>query len=101
MAEPLLEFLVTTELRPVVGLAPEERARLYREERERGFELARSGAIRQIWRIPGAPYRTVSIRVAPTVAALQADLESLPLFDWLKIEVTPLAAHPLSEPPPA
>jgi muconolactone D-isomerase len=99
MAE-LLEFLVTTELRPVIGVPPDELARLYREERERGFDLVRSGAIRQIWRIPGAPYRTVSIRVAPTVAQLQEDLESLPLFDWLKIEVSPLGEHPLMQAAP-
>lgn len=100
MSEPL-EFLVTTELQPVVGIAPDELARLYRQERERGFELVRSGAIRQIWRIPGAPYRTVSIRVARSVEELQADLESLPLFNWLKIEVAPLAAHPLTQAAPA
>jgi muconolactone delta-isomerase len=30
-------------------------------------------------------------------AQLQADLESLPLFDWLTIEVTPLTPHPVME----
>lgn len=96
----MLEFLVTTELRPVIGVPEEELKRLYREERQRGFDLVAEGAIRQIWRIPGAPYRTVSIRVAPDMAKLQADIESLPLFDWLKIEVTPLAPHPLMEQAP-
>jgi muconolactone D-isomerase len=95
------EFLVTTRLRSVAGLAPDELARLFAEERQRGFELVRSGAIKHIWRIPGAPYRTVSIRVAPDAATLQADLESLPLFHWLDIEVVPLADHPLMNPPPA
>jgi muconolactone D-isomerase len=93
----VLEFLVTTELRPVVGIDPAELKRLYVAERQRGFDLYASGAIKQIWRIPGAPFRTVSIRTAPDIAQLQADIESLPLFDWLKIEVTPLTPHPVME----
>jgi muconolactone D-isomerase len=94
------EFLVTTRLRSVSELASDELARLFALERARGFELVRSGSIKLIWRIPGAPYRTVSIRVAADVAGLQADLESLPLFHWLDIEVVPLADHPLMQPPP-
>lgn len=93
----MLEFLVTTELRPIVGMDPAELKRLYVAERQRGFDLFAAGAIKQIWRIPGAPYRTVSIRTAPDVATLQADLESLPLFSWLIIEVTPLTPHPVME----
>ena len=93
----MLEFLVTTELRPVVGMAADELRELYVAERQRGIELKESGAIKQIWRIPGAPYRTVSIRTAPDIATLQADIESLPLFDWLVIEVTPLAQHPIMD----
>jgi muconolactone D-isomerase len=93
----MLEFLVTTELTPVTGIDPVELKRLYVAERQRGFDLVAEGSITQIWRIPGAPYKTVSIRVAPDIAKLQADLESLPLFDWLKIEVTALTPHPVIE----
>ena len=93
----LVEFLVTTELQSIAGIPADDLTRLFAEERQRGFELVRSGAIRQIWRLPGAPYRTVSIRVAPDAAALQNDLESLPLFNYLKIEVSALAPHPLMQ----
>jgi muconolactone D-isomerase len=93
----VLEFLVTTELMPITGIDRAELKRMYVAERQRGFDLFAEGAIKQIWRIPGAPFRTVSVRVAPDVATLQADLESLPMFDWLKIEVTPLTAHPVME----
>lgn len=93
----MLEFLVTTELRPVVGIDESRLRELYVAERQRGIELKESGAIRQIWRIPGAPYRTVSIRTAPDIATLQDDIESLPLFDWLIIEVTPLTPHPIMD----
>lgn len=90
-----MDFLVTTELHMPYGVPEEERTKLFAEERQRGIELFESGAIARIWRIPGAPFRTVSIRVADDAASLQEDLQSLPLFHWLKIEVVPLAAHPI------
>jgi muconolactone D-isomerase len=92
-----MEFLVTTELVLPSGVPPEDKARLYAEERQRGIELARDGSIRNIWRIPGAPYKTVSIRIADDPAQLQLALESLPMFDWLKIDVIALATHPIME----
>jgi muconolactone D-isomerase len=96
-----MEFLVTTELALPSGVPPEDKARLYAEERQRGIDLAREGAIRQIWRIPGAPYKTVSIRIADTPEELQLHLESLPMFDWLKIEVIALAYHPIMDAAPS
>lgn len=91
-----MEFLVTTEL--ISSSVPlDQKATLYADERKRGIELAREGAIANIWRIPGAPYKTVSIRVADNPAELQQHLESLPMFDWLKIEVVALATHPIME----
>ena len=91
-----MEFLVTTELISS-SVPPAEKAKLYADERQRGIELAREGAIANIWRIPGAPYKTVSIRIAETPAELQQHLESLPMFDWLKIEVIALATHPIMD----
>ena len=91
-----MEFLVTTELIST-DVPPEHKALLYADERKRGIELAREGAIANIWRIPGAPYKTVSIRIADDPAQLQQALESLPMFDWLKIEVIALATHPIME----
>lgn len=90
-----MEFLVRTELHLPLGLDPAEKDRLFAEERARGFELKRAGAIDRIWRIPGAPFQSISIRSAVDVDTLQADLQSLPLFDWLSIEVTALASHHL------
>ncbi len=92
-----MEFLVTTELNLPAGVDPEERDRLFAAERQRGFELKREGSIERIWRIPGAPWKTVSIRHASDAAALQRDLETLPVFLWLKIDVVPLARHPIED----
>lgn len=90
-----MEFLVRTELHLPPGLDPAEKDRLFALERARGFELKRSGAIDRIWRLPGAPFQSISIRTAPDVDSLQADLQSLPMFDWLSIQVTALASHHL------
>lgn len=92
-----MEFLVTTELNLPAGVDPVERDRLFAEERARGFQLKAEGSIARIWRIPGAPWKTVSIRIADDPAALQRDLETLPVFHWLKIEVIALATHPIDE----
>ena len=92
-----MEFLVTTELNLPPGIDPTERDRLFAAERQRGFELKREGSIVHIWRIPGAPWKTVSIRRAEDPAALQRDLETLPVFLWLKVEVIALATHPIEE----
>ena len=90
-----MEFLVTTELDLPPGVDPAERDRLFAAERQRGFELKAEGTIVRIWRIPGAPWKTVSIREAEDPAALQADLETLPVFHWLKVDVIALATHPI------
>jgi muconolactone D-isomerase len=94
-APDMLEFLVTTELHGLDEIEPAELKRLFVLERQRGFELIAEGSIKKIWRIPGSPYRTISIRHAPDLAKLQADLESLPMFNWLKIEVIPVTPHPV------
>lgn len=91
-----MEFLVTTELISS-SVPPAEKAKLYADERQRGIELAREGVIANIWRIPGAPFKTVSIRIADDPAELQRSLESLPMFDWLKIDVIALAPHPIMD----
>lgn len=92
-----MEFLVTTELNLPPGVDPAERDRLFGEERQRGIEMYREGKIKRIWRLPGLPWKTVSIREAADPAALQRDLETLPVFLWLKVEVVALAQHPIED----
>ena len=75
-------------------LAENERAELLDAELERGRQLVEAGAIRAIWRIPGA-LRNVGIWEAADATELHEQLSSLPLFPWLRTDVTPLAEHPL------
>lgn len=74
--------------------ASERRAALLAAELERGVALRRSGAIQRIWRVPGA-LRNVGIWSAADATELHDLLASLPLFPWIRAEVTPLATHPI------
>jgi muconolactone D-isomerase len=89
-----LRFLVQIEVRLPGALTESERAELLDAELERGRQLVEAGAIRAIWRVPGA-LRNVGIWEATDATELHEQISSLPLFPWLSADVTPLAEHPL------
>jgi muconolactone D-isomerase len=90
-----VEFLVRIEV-DLPGDQPDaEREALLAAELERGQELVASRKIKAIWRIPGG-LRNVGIWDANDATELQQLLESLPVYPWLRAEVTPLAQHPLN-----
>lgn len=89
-----MEFLIDITVRIPPTLPAEELAALMSEERQRGRELLESGAIRDIWRVPGA-LRNVAIWSAQDATELHALLTSLPLHRYCEVSVTPLAVHPL------
>lgn len=72
-----------------------EAERLKQAEREAAQSLQRSGKWRHIWRVAGQ-YANVSIFDVESVDELHALLSTLPLFPFMKIEVTPLCRHPVS-----
>jgi muconolactone D-isomerase len=89
-----MEFLVEIELSLPPQMPESERARLTAAEMARGRELMDAGTIVRIWRIPG---RTANAGIwsAPEPTALHEAIASLPLFPYLRTDVTPLAVHPL------
>lgn len=74
-------------------LDPDRRAALLAEEKERALELQRSGVWPHIWRVVGE-YANISVFDVDSGDTLHALLSSLPLFPYMKINVTPLAIHP-------
>jgi muconolactone D-isomerase len=72
-------------------------ADLLSREKARAEEIQRSGAWPQLWRVVGE-YANISIFDVESNDALHALLSSLPLFPYMKISVTPLAAHPSKVP---
>jgi muconolactone delta-isomerase len=88
-----MEFLVHVEINIPSSVPEDERRRIDEAEAARAAELARSGTIRRLWRIPGRRANW-GLWEAENATALHAALASLPLFPWMDIHVHPLAAHP-------
>lgn len=72
------------------------KADLLDQEGRRGRELRESGTIVRIWRLPGQT-ANVGIWQAEDATDLHAAISSLPLFPWMSVQVTTLAAHYLEQ----
>ena len=86
-------FMVTMDVQIPHGSAVEELDRLKAAEKARAEELQRSGKWRHLWRIAGQ-YANVSVFDVDDAAELHAIMLSLPLFPFMKTEVTALCRHP-------
>ena len=93
-----MEFLVDILIALPTDLPEPRRSDLEAAEAARARELRADGALVRIWRIPGTR-RNVGIWQAEDATALHALLSSLPLFPWMTISVTALAAHPAESAP--
>jgi muconolactone D-isomerase len=92
-----MRFLVeiTVELPPELrDPESERRAHLLEAELARGVELRGGGTIEAIWRVPGE-LRNVGIWQAADATELHEAITSLPLSNWIRVKVTPLAEHPV------
>jgi muconolactone delta-isomerase len=90
------EFLTTLTLTVPGGTPDEVVADMMAREARRARELADQGRLVRLWTPPNQPgqWRTFGLWSANDSAALTATLESLPLYAWMRIEVTPLSPHP-------
>lgn len=76
-------------------LPPETTAEMIAQEKAYSQDLQRNGKWRHIWRIAGH-YANYSIFDVRDNAELHELLAGLPLFKFMKIQVTPLLRHPSS-----
>ncbi len=87
-------------LRIDVTIPPEmpqaDKDRLRERENARALELIGDGTLLRIWRIVGR-VANFSLWEAPTLEALHDKLGSLPMFPYMKVDVTPLINHPATE----
>jgi len=67
--------------------------RLKAEEKARAQQLQRDGKWPHLWRVAGR-YANISVFDVTDHDELHSVLSSLPLFPFMKIDVTPLARHP-------
>ena len=73
-----------------------EKAALRERENARAGELIAQGTMVRIWRIVGR-VANFSVWEAPTLEALHESVMSLPMFPYMKVDVTPLIFHPVTE----
>ncbi|MER6910366.1 muconolactone Delta-isomerase family protein [Streptomyces sp. NPDC000594] len=86
-------FAVTMEVALPHDLDPGLRAELIERERSYCHRLQREGVWLHIWRRAGQ-YANLSVFDAPDNDRLHEILWNLPLFPYMTVAVTPLAAHP-------
>jgi muconolactone D-isomerase len=89
-----VDFLVRIVIALPVDLSHEARRALLEAETARGRQLAESGELCAIWRVPGRTANVSIYRVADA-DRLHELLGSLPLFPYMDIAVEPRATHPL------
>ena len=87
------EFLSTfTETVPA-GVPKQAVDKTRSQEAARAHELAKEGHLLRLWTLPGES-RALGLWRSQDAAEMQTILQSLPLADWMTVEVTPLSAHP-------
>ena len=88
-----MQFLVRMDVRLPHDMSQEVADDLRSRERERAYEIQRSGKWPELWRIVGqyANYSRFDVESGDELHEL---LSSLPLFPYMQIEVTALTRHP-------
>jgi muconolactone D-isomerase len=88
-------FAVRMDVHVPVDLDPQVKADILSQEKAYSQDLQRSGVWIHLWRCVGQ-YSNLSIFDVADNEHLHDVLWKLPLFPYMKIDVTPLAAHPSS-----
>lgn len=86
-------FHVRMDVKFPPGFDPEARAELIARERETAHEMQRAGSLVGLWRIVGE-FANFSIFEVESGDELHRLLQSLPMFEFMMVKVTPLANHP-------
>jgi len=86
-------YCVQMDVRIPDDIDPARIERLKAEEKARAQQLQRDGKWPHLWRVAGR-YANISVFDVADHDELHSVLSSLPLFPFMKIDVTPLARHP-------
>jgi muconolactone D-isomerase len=91
-----MEFLVELTVSPPPCTAQSEIDERQSAEAVAAAKLVRDGNLVRLWTPPSEPgeTRVLGLYRADTEAALRGLLEGLPLWEWISVVITPLAAHP-------
>jgi len=91
-----MQFMLHIDVSLPPEMPPAERDALRQRENARAGELVERRTIRRIWRVVGR-MANYSIWEADSLEALHAAIQSQPMFPYMKIVVTPLVEHPVTE----
>jgi muconolactone delta-isomerase len=92
----MMEFLVQFEVEIPDGVPPSEVEERERAEAAAAEILADEGRLVRLWRVSldtGRP-TILGLYRAGSEAELDALLVALPLYEWMRTAITPLAEHP-------
>lgn len=89
-------FLLRIDVSIPTDMPQAEKDKLRERENARAAELIAEGTMQGIWRIVGRIANN-SLWKADTLEILHDKVSSLPMFPYMKIDVTPLINHPMTE----
>jgi muconolactone delta-isomerase len=87
------EFLTTFTVTVPAGTPGETVDATTAREADRARELAGQGHLLRLWTLPGQG-RALGLWQARDTDGIRAILASLPLYDWMSVQTTPLTPHP-------
>jgi muconolactone delta-isomerase len=96
LKEDAMEFLVGFEINVPDGTPEPEVSDRENAEASVAAELAQQGHLVRVWRVAaaaGGP-TVLGLYRARSEAQLDGLLRALPLYDWMRVTVTPLSPHP-------
>lgn len=93
-----MEFLVRINVHLPPDMPAAQRSAILTADREVADRLRAAGVVYRIWRVPGR-FASIGIWRAADASELHRHLLSFPLFPWIEVDVTALAAHPLEDTP--
>jgi muconolactone D-isomerase len=86
-------FHVSMDVRIPHDADPQKTKQLGEQEHERAMQLQQQGKWLHLWRVAGK-YANISVFDVESSAELHEILNSLPLYPFMKVEVTALCKHP-------
>jgi muconolactone D-isomerase len=86
-------FHVSMDVRIPHDADPQKAKQMGEEEHERAKQLQKEGKWLHLWRVAGK-YANISVFEVESPAELHEILSSLPLYPFMKVEVTALCKHP-------
>ncbi len=91
-----MEFLVEFDIDVPDGTPGSEVADRQTAEASAAAQLAEDGHLLRAWKpsVAASEWRVLSLYRAVNETELNRLLEALPLYEWMRVTVTPLAPHP-------